>query len=139
METGGYKGRSRELAPAELHAELRRRLGIAPERMVTEYGMSELSSQAYGRSCGQPAPESGNLEYRFPPWVRVRVISPETGKEVGEGEVGILGVVDLANVWSVLGVQTGDLAVRQGRGFQLLGRAQQSEPRGCSLLSVESK
>jgi hypothetical protein len=72
--------------------------------------------------------------FRFPPWARVLVISPETGAEVGEGETGLLRVFDLANIASVLAVQTEDLAARRGEGFELLGRAGASEPRGCSLL-----
>jgi hypothetical protein len=68
--------------------------------------------------------------------VRARVISPETAQEVGDGETGILSIVDLANVFSVMAIQTEDLAVRRGDGFELLGRAAMSEPRGCSLTAA---
>ena len=61
--------------------------------------------------------------FRFPPWARARIISPETGREAGEGETGMLRVLDLANVWSALAVQTEDLAARRGEGFELTGRA----------------
>ena len=71
--------------------------------------------------------------FHFPPWARARVISPETGREVPDGETGILSIVDLANVFSVMAIQTEDLAVRLGDGFELLGRAVMAEPRGCSL------
>jgi hypothetical protein len=62
------------------------------------------------------------------------VVSPETGGPVADGEAGLLQVFDLANVYSVLAVQTGDLAARRENGFELLGRAATSEPRGCSLM-----
>lgn len=157
METGGYKGQSREVPKAELHALIHKHLGLEPECIVTEYGMSELSSQAYDRVAARPhltpalSPPSGSgggehilpasrtpglPVFRFPPWCRVQVISPEHGREVAEGETGLLRVFDLANVRSVMAIQTGDLAVRRGDGFELLGRAIQSEPRGCSLMSL---
>jgi hypothetical protein len=72
METGGYKGRSRSMPKRELHVLITRHLGIQAAGIVTEYGMSELSSQAYERD--------GVL--RFPPWARVRIMDPETGGEV---------------------------------------------------------
>ena len=74
--------------------------------------------------------------FHFPPWARFLTISPETGRPVPDGEPGLLRVFDLANAASVLAVQTEDLAVRRGTGFELLGRATLSEPRGCSLMSV---
>jgi hypothetical protein len=137
METGGYKGRSRELPKAELHALLTTRLGVPPEFIVCEYGMSELSSQAYDRAAGSMSilsPQSS--VFSFPPWCRALVVSPETGREVAEGETGLLRLFDLANVRSVMAIQTEDLAVRRGDGFELLGRAAQTEARGCSLLAA---
>lgn len=125
METGGYKGRSRIVPKEQLRAMITERLGVTPGNIVSEYGMSELSSQAYG----------GPL-FRFPPWVRWQVISPETGWEAAEGEVGLIRIFDLANVASVLAVQTEDLGIRHGDGFELLGRAALSEPRGCSLMAT---
>jgi hypothetical protein len=72
--------------------------------------------------------------FQFPPWTRVQIISPESGTEVAEGETGLLRVFDLANVYSVMAVQTEDLAIRRGDDFELLGRAALAEPRGCSLM-----
>lgn len=66
----------------------------------------------------------------------MRVISPETQAEVAEGETGLIQVTDLANVASVLAVQTSDLGIRRGNGFELLGRAPTVEPRGCSLMTA---
>ncbi len=147
METGGYKGRSRSLAKPELHALITHRLGIPPARIVCEYGMSELSSQAYsgsrveGRRSKEkglaPGLRVGNEDFQFPPWAWARVVSPEDGREVGEGETGMIRVFDLANVFSVLAVQTEDLGIGRRTGFELLGRAAQAEARGCSLMSVE--
>ncbi len=146
METGGYKNRSRSLPKSELHALITERLGIAPENIICEYGMSELSSQAYAVTSGEWRVISGNgsthhsshitHHFQFPPWARVQIISPETGREVGEGETGLIRIFDLANVFSVAAIQTEDLGVRRGDGFELIGRAQLAEPRGCSLLTA---
>jgi len=158
LETGGYKGRARTLPKADLHALITEHLGIAPASIVSEYGMSELSSQAYdgvageaeqspianhqspmanGRSSIVHRPSSIRRRvFRFPPWARVRIVSPETGHEVDEGETGLIRIFDLANAWSVMAVQTADLGIRRGDGFELIGRVPQAEPRGCSLMAA---
>jgi len=136
METGGYKNRSRSLPKAELHALISDRLGVPPGNIVCEYGMSELSSQAYDSGRETRNPERGT--FHFPPWARVQIISSETGREVADGETGIVRILDLANVFSVAAVQTEDLGVRRGDGFELTGRAPLSEPRGCSLMTAQS-
>ena len=124
LETGGYKGRSREVSRKELHEMIRNRLGVSD--IVTEYGMCELSSQAYAHEDGI---------FQLPAWARVQIVSPENGREVKEGETGLVRAFDLANVWSVLAVQTEDLGVRRRHGFELVGRATGAEARGCSLMS----
>lgn len=129
METGGYKGRSRVVPKTDLHAMIADRFGISPSQIISEYGMSELSSQAY---------DNPDRVFRFPPWARVQIISPETGREVGVGETGLVRIFDLANVYSVLAIQTEDLAIRRDNGFELLGRATEAEPRGCSLMATET-
>jgi hypothetical protein len=134
LETGGYKGRSREVPKPELHGLMRKRLGLPAEQILCEYGMSELGSQAYDGVAGAGPVTVGSRAFRFPPWARARVVSPETGREVAEGETGLLRIVDLANVRSVSAIQTEDLAVRRGSGFELIGRVPQTGPRGCSLL-----
>jgi hypothetical protein len=135
METGGYKGRSRFVPKKELHALIRQRLGVPEWRILCEYGMCELSSQAYDATPGSTGrgPRRGERRFRFPPWARCQVISPETGAEVADGETGLLRVFDLANVFSVMALQTEDLVVRSEDGFQWVGRAQGAESRGCSL------
>ena len=130
LETGGYKGKSREIEKPELHRLISRHTAIPGSRIVSEYGMSELSSQAYDKA----ADGAGERVFHFPPWARAQVISAETGREVPEGGEGLLRVFDLANIGSALAIQTEDLAVRRGPGFQLLGRSPSSEPRGCSLM-----
>lgn len=140
METGGYKGRSRTMSKTALHALITQRLGILPANIVCEYGMSELSSQAYdravdaGRNADIGARQAQRI-FHFPPWARVQIISPETGKTVADGETGLIRVCDLANVRSVMAIQTEDLGIRRGDGFELIGRATQAEPRGCSLMT----
>ena len=142
METGGYKGRSRTLTRLELHGLITAQLGIPSENIVCEYGMTELSSQAYDRAaCGNAAfqhPAKPERHFHFPPWARVQIISPETGREVADGQTGLIRVFDLANVYSVLAIQTEDLGVRCGSGFELLGRAKAAESRGCSLAAASS-
>lgn len=137
METGGYKGRSRELPKAELHALITEKLGVPATHIVCEYGMSELSSQAYDGGSPQNVPQAARA-LQFPPWAKARVISAETGREVADGETGLIQVFDLANVFSVMALQTEDLAIRRGKGFELIGRSSQSEPRGCSLMNAEA-
>ena len=138
METGGYKGRSRTIPKKDLHDLIRARLGVTRGRIVCEYGMAELASQAYDIDLTNPLSESKQRRLQFPPWCHPSVVSPENGQEVPVGQPGLLRVTDLANVASVLSIQTEDLAVRHEDGIILLGRAVQSEPRGCSLLAVEN-
>ena len=137
METGGYKNRSRTMPKEELHALITERLGIPLENIVCEYGMSELSSQAYDSAIHLPPSVLHPRVFHFPPWARVQIVPPETGREVAEGETGLVRVFDLANVFSILAIQTEDLAIRRGDGFELFGRAQMAEPRGCSLMMDE--
>jgi hypothetical protein len=133
METGGYKNRSRSLPKGELHALITERLGVSSADILCEYGMSELSSQAYDAASdvnGRARP------FHFPPWARAQIISPETGREVREDETGLVRLFDLANVFSAMAIQTEDLAIRRRDGFELLGRAELAEPRGCSLMAT---
>jgi hypothetical protein len=129
LETGGYKGSGRDIAKADLYAMFGASLGLAPDDVINEYGMTELSSQFYTRGLGR-AHEGG-------PWVRALVIDPETGSEVAVGETGVLRLFDLANLGSVLAIETQDLAIRRERGFELLGRDPGALPRGCSRAADE--
>ncbi len=129
METGGYKGSGRELSKAELYAQIEAHFGLPPQQVLNEYGMTELSSQFYTRGLGDA--------HRGGPWVRALVIDPESGAEVAVGEMGILRLFDLANLNSVLALETQDLAIRRDDGFELLGRDPAALPRGCSRLADE--
>ena len=129
METGGYKGTGRTLSKAELYAQFETTLGLAPDAVVNEYSMTELSSQWYTRGLGRP--------HHGPGWTRSLVIDPETGREVEEGSHGMLRLFDLANIGSVQAIQTQDLAIRRGAGFELLGRNPAAIPRGCSRSADE--
>ena len=133
METGGYKNRSRSLPKDALHALITERLGVSSADILCEYGMSELSSQAYDV---RPDAPRDLRHFHFPPWARVQIISTETGREVRDDETGLVRVFDPANVFSAMAIQTEDLAIRRGDGFELLGRAELAEPRGCSLMAT---
>jgi hypothetical protein len=136
MDTGGYKGRSRSVSRSDLYAGLERSLGIPADRMVNEYGMTELLSQFYEPVLGKSAasiPDPAGRHHRGPPWVRTLVLDPLSLEPVSRGEVGILAHMDLANVGSVAAVLTEDLGRAVAGGFQLLGRSPEAEPRGCSL------
>ncbi|MCB9598257.1 MAG: acyl-protein synthetase [Sandaracinaceae bacterium] len=131
MQTGGFKGRSREVAPDALRRAIAERYGVPEPSVVAEYGMTELSSQMYERVGADTA---GRLW--VPPWVRARVVDPESLADVPDGARGILRIDDPANLDSVSAIQTSDLAIRHGAAIELLGRAPGAVPRGCSL-SVE--
>ena len=134
METGGFKGRSRVLERPEFYASLSEAHGIPFEAIVNEYGMTELLSQFYD---GPAEAISGMaLEARRhvpPPWVRTRVLDPNTLSALPMGRPGLLCHYDLANAGSVMAVLTEDLGIAVDDGFRVLGRVQGAEPRGCSL------
>ncbi len=138
FETGGYKGKSRTLTKQQLYQEIESKIGVSKCDILCEYGMSELSSQAYDLAPDTDSYLERNpasRRFKFPPWARCCVISPETKLEVAYGETGMVQVTDLANVWSSVSVITEDIAIRHPEGFELLGRSNLSEPRGCSLMS----
>lgn len=140
MDTGGYKGRSREVDRDELLRTISARLGVDASMVENEYGMSELSSQAWlgtiAQSLGRPLPghppADGQLRWQ-PPWMRTRVVNPETLEEVGEGEQGVLVHYDLANVFSCAAIRTEDLGIRRAARWSFAGRASDADLRGCSL------
>jgi hypothetical protein len=135
METGGYKGRARSRSKEALHQDLSHRLGLPLTAIVSEYGMSELSSQAYDTVAGRVVQPHARRIFRFPPWARAEMISPETGQVVADGEAGLIRIFDLANVWSALAIQTEDMGIKRGNGFEWVGRGPTAEPRGCSLMA----
>ena len=135
LETGGYKGRSREVPRHELHREIASIHGIAPDHIVNEYGMTELLSQFYEPVSWQGEPAQGESAegespgHLGPPWIRTRILDPVLLQSVRPGEVGLLAHFDLANLDSVSAVLTEDLGVQVQEGFRVLGRMTGSEPR----------
>jgi hypothetical protein len=129
MDTGGEKGRS-GLERTSVVLRLVERLGISPDAIVNEFGMTELLSQRYGH--GDPAaPLVG------PPWLRSRVLDPVTLEELPRGETGILCHFDLANLGSVCAVLTEDRGRVVEGGIEWVGRTEGAPPRGCSLATAE--
>jgi hypothetical protein len=164
MDTGGAKGKSREIQPLELRKELSQLFTVAEELCVNMYGMTELSSQFYDLGIyhfyhsfhvSQENVSFGVLEEfveeniegaskeenqplkKAPHWVRTHVIDPITMKDKPIGEKGIIIHYDLANVHSVLSIMTEDLGISEDDGFQLLGRATGAEAKGCSLVAEQ--
>ena len=127
METGGMKGVRKELVRTELHQVLKSVTGAAS--IHSEYGMTELLSQAY--SCTEGV-------FKSPPWMRVLVRSMHDplGDFVSEGS-GLANIIDLANVHSCAFLSTKDLAkVNKDGSFEILGRMDDSDIRGCNLMVV---
>ena len=125
LETGGYKGTSRTLAKSDFYQHLATFFDLPPDHLHNEYGMTELSSQAYATG---PAGS-----HRFPPWCRHLILDPETQEPAPHGQPGYLVLHDLANLHSVAAIQTQDFALAQADGsFTLLGRDPGALPRGCS-------
>lgn len=157
MDTGGYKGRSREVPKDELYGMYTDLLGIPPDHIVNEYGMTEMGSQFYdgvlrdrwragGRAEEGPRPPlppatpgmmRGVRRKTPPPWVRTVVADPETLAPLPPGRGGVLRHYDLANLDSVMALQTADLGYADAHGFEITGRAAGAEARGCSLAVEE--
>ena len=131
---GGYKGRARELTKAEFLASAAEILGLPEPHCVNLLGITELTSLFFDNvlaeapAGGQPARHKTNA-----PWTRTRAVDPETLAILPAGETGLLRHWDLANIASVAVLQTDDLGMQVGPGFEVLGRAQGAELRGCSL------
>ncbi len=141
METGGFKGRSREMPKVELYGLIERLIGIPKTRIINEYSMTELSTQFYDGSL----PVNRQTDCKTaPPWARVVIIDPNTGREAAQNERGLIRVYDLANMWSIMCIQTEDLGVARAaasasgaNSFEVLGRAAGAEVRGCSLTAED--
>ncbi len=130
METGGMKGRRKELVREEVHTLLKNAFNIPA--VHSEYGMTELLSQAYAKKDGR---------YYCPPWMKVVLRSEDDPfdiiKEVSAPATGIINVIDLANIYSAAFIATGDAGRLYPDGsFEVLGRVDHSDIRGCSLMVV---
>ncbi|GAO69937.1 long-chain fatty acid--CoA ligase [Comamonas sp. E6] len=136
LDTGGYKGQSRELPLEQFYAELSQLLGVPRSLCINMYGMTELSTQFYDDGNAiLPSVKSG------PHWIRSRLVEPITGRDVAAGERGILVHCDLANYNAVTTILTEDVGLWAGPqekdGFLLLGRAEGAAAKGCSLAVEE--
>jgi hypothetical protein len=133
LDTGGYKGHSRELPLEAFYAGLQEHFGVPREHCINMYGMTELSTQLYDDgNVLVPSVKSG------PHWIRSRLLEPLTGREVQLGERGVLAHTDLGNFNAVTTILTEDVGVGvAGGGFLLLGRAEGAEAKGCSLAVEE--
>ncbi len=125
METGGMKGRKKEIIREELHAILKSKYHV-PE-IHSEYGMTELLSQAYSKGDGI---------FKSPPWMKVLIRDVNDPKELlGYSKTGGINIIDLANIYSCSFIATQDLGrIDPDESFEVLGRFDHSDIRGCSLL-----
>jgi hypothetical protein len=136
METGGMKGRRKEITRAELHEFLCKRFNI--EKIHSEYGMTELMSQAYS---------AGDGIFSTPPWMKIVLRDPEDPRDIDDGRIrGGINIIDLANIRSCAFIETQDLGkispssaaefhkAGQNGNFEVLGRMDNSDIRGCNLL-----
>ena len=125
FQTGGYKGLETSSDPSEVYRHIESTLGVPPHHVINEYGMTELSSQAYAIGPGTP--------HHCPPWMRVQAIDPATSIPVAPGIPGYLVFHDLANYHSVLAIRTQDFGrTIDSSSFHLDGRDPGAVPRGCS-------
>jgi len=125
FETGGMKGRRKEIIRAELHATLMERLNVT--KIYSEYGMTELFSQAY---------TSGGQQFSCPPWMKVVARDVTDPFTLGLlGETSGINVIDLANWHTISFIETEDLGKVYADGsFEILGRLDNSDVRGCNLM-----
>jgi hypothetical protein len=140
MDTGGTKGRGREVSRDELLRLYEDRFGVPPTHVAGEYGMTEMCSQFYDPTLARFAagmPQPGERIFEGPHWVRTRVLDPATLADAPAGADGLLTHVDLANAWTVSAIVTEDLGAMRESGFILRGRARGAELRGCSLVTEE--
>ncbi len=126
METGGMKGRRRELTRQEVHTALKQGFGVP--HIHSEYGMTELLSQAYSKGEGR---------FYSPPWMRVLVRNEEDPLIVTTTGKGILNIIDLANIYSCAFIAVDDAGIIYDDGsFEIWGRVDNSDIRGCSLMVI---
>lgn len=124
METGGMKGRRKEMVKEELHHNLRHGFGV--DKIHSEYGMTELLSQAYSKGEGV---------FFCPPWMRVYTRDPEEATRMVNERTGGINVIDLANIYSCSFIATQDLGRKiNDKQFEIVGRFDDSDIRGCNLM-----
>jgi hypothetical protein len=134
METGGMKGRKQEMTREEVHDILKEKLGI--EKVHSEYGMTELLSQAYSKAEGL---------FECPPWMKIMLrdeddpfdIKTSYREDHEKKHSGLINVIDLANIYSCSFIATDDVGnLYQDGRFEVTGRMDASDVRGCSLMAL---
>ena len=130
METGGMKGRREELTREEVHSILKKNLHV--DEIHSEYGMTELLSQAYAKAAGI---------FHTPPWMKIIIRDEEDPLTIkaahnSKPTKGVINIIDLANLYSSAFIATDDLGTIYSNGFSVDGRLDKSDLRGCSLLTV---
>jgi phenylacetate-coenzyme A ligase PaaK-like adenylate-forming protein len=126
METGGMKGRREEMTREQVHQQLKKSFSV--ETIHSEYGMTELLSQAYSKADGI---------FQCPPWIKVLVRDEDDPLHISTVGKGAINIIDLANVYSVSFIATDDVGeVFEDGSFRVLGRMDNSDIRGCSLLAL---
>ncbi|WP_421775244.1 hypothetical protein [Gracilimonas sp.] len=127
LETGGMKTHRREITKAALHEKLASGFGLRKSQVHSEYGMAELLSQAYSRE---------GEWFECVPWMKVSIRNPKNPmEEIEYGEEGLIGVMDLANLYSCSFILTGDKGLQREDGkFRVLGRWNPGNLRGCNFL-----
>jgi hypothetical protein len=125
METGGMKGRRKEMIREELHSILKKGFGVST--IHSEYGMTELLSQAYS---------FGNGIFECPPWMKILIRDPEDAQSyLKTNSTGGINVIDLANINSCSFIATQDLGKKaKNNSIEIMGRFDNSDIRGCNLL-----
>ncbi len=126
METGGMKGRRKEMVREEVHDILKNAFNV--RSIHSEYGMTELLSQAYSKGEGI---------FNTPPWMKVMIRDSHDplSHSVESGTSGGISVIDLANIWSCSFIATSDLGrIHENGSFEVLGRFDNSDLRGCNLM-----
>ena len=131
LETGGMKGRRVEITRDEVHNILQKKLGL--KKIHSEYGMTEILSQAYSRGDGI---------FKCPPWMKVLIreeSDPLSIKKTSLGTektvTGLINIIDLANIYSCAFIATDDVGrLHHNESFEVLGRCDNTDIRGCSLL-----
>jgi hypothetical protein len=129
METGGMKGRRKEMTRPEIHAILKQAFGT--EHIHSEYGMTELLSQAYSTYGGI---------FRSPSWMKIMVRQEDDPFDVRQQGIGVINVIDLANMYSCSFIATDDIGkVYEDSSFEVQGRTDNSDIRGCSLMVADTE
>jgi hypothetical protein len=135
MDTGGSKGQLIPLTPIEVVKRAHACLGIEPALVINEYGMTEMCSQLYDATPFN-SDFAGDRRHRVklaPPWLRPTILDPVTLRPVAEGQVGLVGFFDLANVGSISALMTEDFGFLQNGAVVILGRVAAGGARGCAL------